>query len=87
MATRYYKTQNGSVRFDGSIDPRGSYTMNTTSGDVDLTLPDNAAFALSATTASGNVENAFGGSVVGTAPRAQLSLHTRNGSIAVVKAS
>ena len=81
------QTQNGSVRFDGSLDPHGSYTMQTTSGDVDLTLPGNAAFSLNASTGSGTVQNAFGTTVTGSAPRAQLSLHTQNGSIAVVKGS
>jgi len=81
------QTQNGSVHFDGSIDPQGNYRMNTTSGDVDLMLPSNAAFSLAASTGSGNVENAFGTSVVGTTPRAQLTLHTQNGSIGIVKGS
>lgn len=79
------QTQNGSVRFSGSLNPRGTYKMQTTSGDVDLTLPGNAAFTLDASTGSGNVENAFGDTTIGTTPRAQLSLHTQNGSIAVVK--
>ncbi|HEY0756015.1 MAG TPA: DUF4097 family beta strand repeat-containing protein [Ktedonobacteraceae bacterium] len=81
------QTQNGSVRFDGSIDPAGSYTMQTTSGDVDLTLPNNAAFLLTASTGSGNVQNAFGVDTVGATPRAQLILHTQNGSIAIAKAT
>ena len=79
------QTANGSVRFDGSLDPRGSYTMQTTNGDVDLTLPASAAFSLVASTASGNVQNAFGDGNIGGEPRAQLALHTQNGSIAVVK--
>jgi DUF4097 and DUF4098 domain-containing protein YvlB len=81
------QTQNGSVRFAGTIEPGGSYSMQTTSGDVDLTLPGNAAFLLDASTGSGTVQNAFGASAVGSAPRAQLSLHTQNGSIAIVKAA
>lgn len=81
------QTQNGSVRFDGSLDPHGSYTMQTTSGDVDLALPANAAFSLSASTGSGGIQNAFGGSLIGAAPRAQVSLQTQNGSISLVKNS
>lgn len=81
------QTQNGSVRFAGSLDPKGSYKMQTTSGDVDLTLPGNAAFLLNASTGSGNINNAFGSDATGTTPRAALLLHTQNGSIAVVKAS
>lgn len=79
------QTQNGSVRFDGSLAANGSYRMQTTSGDVDLTLPADTAFALDATTGSGTVQNAFGSSSVGNTPRPPLSLHTQNGSINIVK--
>lgn len=79
------QTQNGSVRFDGSLDSHGSYRMQTTSGDVDLTLPANAAFALDASTGSGTVQNAFGTGSTGNTPRPSLFLHTQNGSINVVK--
>ncbi len=85
--TSLLQTENGSVRFDGSLDPHGSYTMQTTSGDVDLTLPADTAFALDASTTSGTVQNAFGGSSTGVTPRARLSLHTQNGSIAIMKSS
>lgn len=81
------QTQNGSVRFLGSLNPNGSYKMETTSGDVDLTLPNNAAFSLNASTGSGSIQNAFGEDVVGSTPRAPLLLHTQNGSIAIVQAS
>lgn len=80
------RTQNGSVHFYGSLDPRGSYRLQTTAGDVDATLPTNAAFSLDASTTSGSVQNDFGASVVGGTPRAQLFMHTQNGSIAVIKA-
>ena len=81
------QTVNGSVRFDGSIDAHGSYTMQTTNGDVDLTLPADTAFSLEASTGSGSVQNAFGGGSVGGEPRAPLVLRTQNGSVAVVKAA
>lgn len=80
------RTQNGSVRFSGSLDPRGSYTLQTTSGDVEATLSANAAFSLDAGTTSGTIQNAFGSITVGGMPRAQLSMHTQNGSIMLVKA-
>src|SRR5579875_638302 len=79
------RTQNGSVHFYGSLDPHGSYRLQTTSGDVDATLPANAAFSLSASTVSGTVQNDFGANVVGSAPRAQIFMQTRNGSIAIIK--
>jgi hypothetical protein len=79
------QTHNGSVRFTGSLDSQGSYDMQTFSGDVDLTLPDNTAFALTAQTGSGSVQNAFGGPNVGAIPQPPLSLHTQNGSIVITK--
>ena len=79
------KTQNGSVRFTGSLDANGSYTMTTTNADVDLTLPGTTAFTLNASTNSGTVQNEFGATTVGTAPRAQIQLSTQNGSINVMK--
>ena len=80
------KTDSGSVRFDGIIDPKGTYKMATNSGDVDLTLPDNAAFQLNASTGSGTVHNEFGSDVVGTIPQAQVTITIGSGSITVDKA-
>lgn len=80
------KTRNGSVRFDGTLDPQGSYTMQTTNGDVQATLPANAAFTLDGNTTNGSVQNDFASSTVGSAPRAQLSMSTQNGSVIVTKA-
>lgn len=81
------QTNYGSIHFTGSIDPRGTYTMKTLSGDVDLTLPANAAFQLAATTNSGSVQNAFGSNTVGNPPRAQVTITVGSGSITVNKAS
>jgi hypothetical protein len=85
--TSLLQTVNGSVRFDGSIDPRGSYTMQTTNGDVDLSLPARSAFVLQASTVSGSVQNGFGASRVGGEPQAPLALHTQNGSVVLDKES
>ena len=79
------QTVNGSVRFDGTLDPHSSSTMQTTNGDVDLSLPARMAFSLEASTGSGSIQNAFGTSSVGSEPRAALVLHTQNGSVAVIK--
>ncbi|GCE15886.1 hypothetical protein KTT_57450 [Tengunoibacter tsumagoiensis] len=78
------QTQNGSIRFDGSIDPKGAYTLTTTNGDVDLTLPSTSSFSLDATTTNGSVQNAFGSTNVGTSPQALLKLHTQNGSLHLI---
>ncbi len=81
------KTNSGSVRFAGALDPKGSYQLATNSGDIDLTLPANAAFQLSATTGSGSINNAFGNNIVGTAPRAQITATIGSGSVVVDKAA
>jgi len=81
------QTQHGSVHLSGSIDPRGSYNLQTTSGDIEATLPADAAFSLEASTTSGTIQNAFGSTTVGAAPRAQLSIHTQSGSIIIAKAA
>jgi DUF4097 and DUF4098 domain-containing protein YvlB len=81
------KTNSGSVRFEGALDPKGTYQMATNSGDIDLTLPANAAFQLAATTGSGSVNNAFGNNIVGTAPQAQITATIGSGSVIVDKAA
>lgn len=84
--TSRLQTRSGSVRFSGSLDPRGTYTMQTTNGDVDLTLPADVAFLLQASTGSGTVQNDFGGNSTGSGSQAHLLLHTQNGSVTIVKA-
>ncbi len=84
--TSVMETNYGSVLFDGSIDPQGTYTLKTISGNVNLTLPDNAAFQLEATTGSGSVSNEFGSDVVGYEPRAQIMATITNGSVTINKA-
>ena len=81
------QTNYGSVRFSGAIDPRGTYTMATLSGNVDLTLPDDTTFELAARTDSGSVQNAFGSNTVGNAPRAQITITIGSGSVTMNKAS
>ncbi len=81
------KTNYGSVRFSGTLDTQGTYTLSTHSGNVNLTLPGNAAFQFHASTGSGSIYNEFGGNIVGTAPRAQIvATIIGGGSIAVNKA-
>ncbi len=81
------KTTNGSVRLFGSLNPQGNYTLETSRGDVDLTLPDNATFQISASTGSGSIQNEFGAATVGAAPRAQITARIEDGgSVIVTKA-
>jgi DUF4097 and DUF4098 domain-containing protein YvlB len=82
------ETTNGSVHFEGTIDPQGTYKMMTNRGNIDLILPANAAFQLDARTYSGSIHNAFSNTVVGTAPQAPLMIDIGNGgSITINKAA
>lgn len=81
------KTNSGSVSFTGSLDVKGSYQLETQSGDIDLTLPENAAFALNASIDSGSINNEFGGSQVGHMPRAQIMVSIGSGSVNINKDS
>ncbi len=80
------ETNYGSVRFEGSVDPQGTYTMRTISGNIDLTLPANTAFQLDASTGSGSVHNEFGSATVGYGPRAQIMATIGSGSVTVNRA-
>jgi DUF4097 and DUF4098 domain-containing protein YvlB len=81
------ETNYGSVRFEGTVDPQGTYTMRTINGNIDLTLPANVAFQLAASVASGSVYNAFGSSIVGYGLRAQIMANITNGSVTVNRAA
>jgi len=79
------QTTNGSVRFNGVLDPHGAYKMVTTSGDITLQLPANAAFHLNTSTNSGNVNNQFPGERAGGSLRPPLEATVGNGSISIEK--
>jgi DUF4097 and DUF4098 domain-containing protein YvlB len=78
-------TTSGGIKFEGTLDPRGSYRMKAVSGDIDVILPSNVAFKLDASTTSGDVHNEFGSTTVGIAPQPALTLHTTSGRIEVRK--
>lgn len=80
------ETNYGSVRFAGTIDPQGSYVMRTINGNINLTLPGSAAFQLTGVVGSGTIYNAFGSTIVGSGPRAQITTTITNGSVTVNKA-
>jgi serine/threonine protein kinase len=81
------ETNYGSVHFDGTIDPQGTYMMRTINGNIDLTFPGNAAFQLAASTGSGSVYNAFGSATVGYGLRAQIMANITNGTVTVNRAA
>jgi uncharacterized iron-regulated membrane protein len=85
-----FEDGNGSIDFTGSLDRNGTYVFTTGNGSIDLTLPANASFHVQATTGNGSTDTEFPGLLnnhgtlvgdVGSAPFAQLTMHTGNGSI------
>ena len=77
------ETGSGDVNFNGSLAPTGTYQIRSGSGDVHVTLPDNAAFQLDAHSDSGSVSNDFGSDTVGSAPRPPLQINTGSGDIEI----
>lgn len=53
------RSTSGDLRYAGTIDPQGRYELASHSGDVRLTVPDDAGAQISISTWSGTVESAF----------------------------
>lgn len=83
VGSSHITTGSGGITFDGGLDPQGEVLMKTGSGGIVLALPGNSAFTLDAKTGSGGVSNAFGGTEVGSGPRARLRLRTGSGGIRI----
>jgi hypothetical protein len=49
----------GSIRYQGKINPDGRYSLKTTSGQVEMTLPSDSSFELDADTFSGHIDSDF----------------------------
>ncbi|QBD74864.1 hypothetical protein EPA93_02180 [Ktedonosporobacter rubrisoli] len=79
------KASSGTIRFTGTLDPQGSYQVQTSSGNVIMNLPASAAFSLQTSTHSGDVHNAFNSKEVGGEPRAKLAIQTSSGDITLKK--
>jgi hypothetical protein len=77
------KTGSGSIEFSGTLDPLGNYNLHTGSGRITITLAQQTAFSLKASTGSGKVVNEFSSNEVGSAPRAQLTAKTGSGRITI----
>jgi hypothetical protein len=75
----------GSIDFNGSINPGGSYRFHTETGTIDLTLPSRSSFDLDAATELGSIENDFGSTHVGNENGLHALLHVNSdvGSIAL----
>lgn len=81
------KSQSGSISIQGAIDPQGEYQMETSQGDIDLSLSDNSSFYLNVTHGSGDIDNEFEGNPVGSGPYAKLIVSTGSGDITLKKDS
>ena len=86
------KTNLGTITFDGSLDPAGSYELTTNLGTIDATLPATSAFDLAAKTDIGTVTTNLpliqqhynkASGTVGTGPYPKLKLKTDMGTINV----
>lgn len=88
------RTSSGSIEFEGALGA-GESTFTTSNGSVELKLPKDAQFALSASTSNGKIRSGFrfeaGGRIsdrlveaaVGAAPAAIVRIQTSNGSVSV----
>jgi len=95
-----FRTNAGSINFNGSIGATGTYDFETNAGSIDMTLPGMASFHLNASTNAGSITIGFpavsvqhsgAGSTangdVGNTPGATLTLRTNAGSITLNKGS
>lgn len=79
------KTTHGSIQYTGTLNVTGYYTFTTGSGNINLTLPQNAAFQLQASTPAGSVTNAFHANSVGNTPQAKIVASISTGSVTIQK--
>ncbi len=79
------KTTDGSLRFTGTFDSTGTYTLETLHGNVDLTLPSTTIFQLQARIGSGSVSNEFGTNYRTSLSRPLILVSIGNGSVTIKK--
>jgi DUF4097 and DUF4098 domain-containing protein YvlB len=90
-----FRTNAGSITFNGAIGTTGTYDFETNAGSIDITLPGTASFHLNAITNAGSITTSFPVTVnhsgasatangdVGPTPQATLTLKTNAGSISL----
>lgn len=79
-----FHTNAGTIYFAGALDPRGEYRLETSMGTVDMVIPRDSSFTLTATVL-GTITNEFGSTLVGPAPHARLELKSNLGTVSVRK--
>lgn len=67
------KTMSGSTIYEGEITSSGRYDLEAHSGTVEVTIPSNSAFDLTASTFSGNINTQFKVMVSGTVSKRKIS--------------
>ncbi|GLV60431.1 hypothetical protein KDH_72500 [Dictyobacter sp. S3.2.2.5] len=76
------QTFNGPIRFNGSLDPKGSYDFETANGDVSVRLPQGSAANVSTNTVHGDINNHLDSS--GNDPNAaNVTIKTISGDITI----
>jgi hypothetical protein len=91
-------TNGDNITFTGSLNRQGTYTFDTTTGMIDITLAANSAFHVDATSDTSSITTNFSGvrvtnsnpgseahGNVGKAPRARLTITASTGSIKLLK--
>lgn len=81
--TSTLQTDTGSVNFQGSLDPQGTYDFESSTGDVNLALPADATFHLNASAGAG-VNNAFSSSA-SSANGPELTAKSNSGVVNLAK--
>ncbi|GCE45590.1 DUF4097 and DUF4098 domain-containing protein YvlB [Thermosporothrix hazakensis] len=75
----------GPVNFHGVLEPHGSYRFASSAGPVAVAVAGNPALQIKAKTDAGPINNQFGATEVGPAPRALLEVQTNLGPIDIRK--
>ena len=79
-----FSTDSGSISYGGALASGQTYQFSSSSGDVNLNLPENSSIDAKTQTSSGDVQNDFS-NPVGNASAAHVSVTTSSGSIEIQK--
>ena len=77
------KTMSGSTIYNGDISSNGRYSLEAHSGKVEMTIPSNSAFDLSASTFSGSIKTDFKVVMSGTLSKKKISGSVNGGGAKV----
>lgn len=80
-----FHSHDGSISVEGSIDTSGTYSFDSNSGSIDVSLPAASSFVLNASSTNGTVNNDFGRSSVGPHPQPTVTIKSNSGPITVHK--